>query len=62
MFAGCLRADSETAVRLKNESSGRMHVIPLDVTSEADVRAAVHYVNDHLPHSQAGIWNLFGVD
>jgi hypothetical protein len=33
-----------------------MHVIPLDVTSEADVRAAVHYVNDHLPHSQAGIW------
>ncbi|CAB3377377.1 Hypothetical predicted protein [Cloeon dipterum] len=56
VYAGCLRVESETAAKLKSESSGRLHLIKLDVTSESDIKAAVNYIKKNLPHSQAGIW------
>ncbi|KAF4532046.1 hypothetical protein B566_EDAN015572 [Ephemera danica] len=54
VFAGCLRPDSETAQRLRKESSGRLHVLALDVTSDEQVRAAQAYVALHLPTRAAG--------
>lgn len=56
MFAGFQDKDkgSESAKKLKEDSSGRLHVLQLDVTSEKEILAAAAYVKHNLPHGTSG--------
>ncbi|CAG2068967.1 unnamed protein product, partial [Timema podura] len=47
VFAGF--KDSAKAQKLKGESSGRLHVLELDVTSEEQIVAAAKYIGLNLP-------------
>ena len=54
VFAGVLCPGGEGAARLKKEGSERLHVIPMDVTSDVEVEAAVEYVKKNLPDPEKG--------
>lgn len=56
MFAGFQDKDkgSKSARKLKDESSGRLHTLQLDVTSEKDILEAAAYVKENLPHGTSG--------
>uniref|UniRef100_A0A1B6CSP8 Uncharacterized protein n=1 Tax=Clastoptera arizonana TaxID=38151 RepID=A0A1B6CSP8_9HEMI len=54
VFAG-FQKKSDFASKLKEESSGRLHVLQLDVTSEAQIQDALKYIKTHLPQ---GLWAL----
>lgn len=58
IFAGFRDKDagSETAKKLKEESSGLLHVLQLDVTSERQILAAALYIKENLPHETSGLW------
>ncbi|XP_054272969.1 D-beta-hydroxybutyrate dehydrogenase, mitochondrial [Macrosteles quadrilineatus] len=45
----------EKSAKLKEESSGRLHIIQLDPTSESQILQAVLYVKNHIPQ---GLWAL----
>lgn len=40
--------------KLKQEASGRLHVLQLDVTSEHDIHSTFLYVNENLPDGAPG--------
>lgn len=46
VYAGCLFADGEGAQKLRSECSDKLHVVPLDVSSEDSVGAALKFVKD----------------
>lgn len=52
MFAGY--ADINKGWKLKEESSARLHVLQLDVTSEKDIHDVYTYINKNLPSGAAG--------
>jgi hypothetical protein len=56
VFAGFQDKDkgSKSARKLKEESSGRLHTLQLDVTSEKDISAAAAYIEQNLPHGTSG--------
>lgn len=56
MFAGFQDKDkgSTYAKKLKEESSGRLHLLQLDVTSEKQILEAAAYVKENLPHGTSG--------
>ncbi|KDR23384.1 D-beta-hydroxybutyrate dehydrogenase, mitochondrial [Zootermopsis nevadensis] len=58
VFAGFQDKDrgSESAKKLKKDSSGRLHILQLDVTSEKQILAAAAYVKENLPHGTSGLW------
>ncbi|PSN38057.1 D-beta-hydroxybutyrate dehydrogenase, partial [Blattella germanica] len=56
VYAGFLNVDNGSSKKLKEESSGRLHVLQLDVTSENQILAAYDYVRENLPHEAAGLW------
>lgn len=41
--------------KLKDDTSGRLHVLQLDVTSECDIHSTFLYVNENLPDGAPGI-------
>ena len=50
VIAGCLDPNSEGANALRSLSNtGRLHVVPLDVTKDEQVNKAVEYVKEHCP-------------
>ena len=50
VIAGCLDVNSEGAEALRNWSdSGRIHVVPLDVTKDEQIQKAVDFVKEHCP-------------
>ncbi|KAG8315605.1 (2R,3R)-2,3-butanediol dehydrogenase [Homalodisca vitripennis] len=49
------QGNDEKACKLKEESSGRLHVLQLDTTSETQILQALQYVKDHIPQ---GLWAL----
>lgn len=52
-------ADNEEAVeQLKKQTTGRLHVIEIDVTAEHDIHSAFLYVNENLPDGAPGLWAL----
>lgn len=56
VIAGCLDPNSEGANALRSwGSTGRLHVVPLDVTKDEQVNKAVEYVKEHCPE---GLWAL----
>ncbi|XP_018322269.1 D-beta-hydroxybutyrate dehydrogenase, mitochondrial [Agrilus planipennis] len=57
VFAGFQNAaDNPLAQELKEESSGRLHVLQLDVSSETQILAASLYAVEHLPDGAPGLW------
>ncbi|XP_073813176.1 D-beta-hydroxybutyrate dehydrogenase, mitochondrial [Musca autumnalis] len=50
--------DNEEAAILKEETSGRMKTIHLDITSEKSMLEAAMYVSEHLPFGAQGLWAL----
>lgn len=57
VFAGFTsKAENEEAMqKLKQEASGRLHVLQLDVTSEHDIHSSFLYVNENLPDGAPGL-------
>uniref|UniRef100_K1QYM4 D-beta-hydroxybutyrate dehydrogenase, mitochondrial n=1 Tax=Magallana gigas TaxID=29159 RepID=K1QYM4_MAGGI len=58
VFAGCLNPESEGAKRLKEEASGQIHVLKMDINSDADVKSVLDYVNETHKSSGCGLWAL----
>lgn len=60
VFAGFgSRSDSETEMQtLKQQASGRLHTLQLDINNEHDVHSAFLYVNENLPDGAPGLWAL----
>uniref|UniRef100_A0A7G3AFF8 Putative d-beta-hydroxybutyrate dehydrogenase n=1 Tax=Lutzomyia longipalpis TaxID=7200 RepID=A0A7G3AFF8_LUTLO len=57
VFAGFTHlADSEEAAILKEECSGRMKVLQLDVTSETQMLEASLHISENLPDGARGLW------
>ncbi|XP_017033152.1 D-beta-hydroxybutyrate dehydrogenase, mitochondrial [Drosophila kikkawai] len=50
--------DSDEAKILKEETSGRMKLLHVDVTSEKTLLEAARYVSQHLPHGAEGLWSV----
>ena len=48
VFSGCLVSDGVGAMELKTKCSTNLHVLSVDVTSEASVKDAEEYVRFHL--------------
>ena len=48
VFAGCLAPEREGALRLKQSTSSRLHVIELNVIDDFHVQRAHSYVSEHL--------------
>lgn len=46
VFAGCLNPESEGAKRLIEQASGKIHVLKMDITNDADVKSAMEYVTE----------------
>ena len=42
--------------KLKQEASGRLHILQLDVTSEHDIHSTFLYVNENLPDGAPGLY------
>ncbi|CAH0553737.1 unnamed protein product [Brassicogethes aeneus] len=49
-------ANSAHADELKEECSGRLHVLQLDVSSETEILSASLYAVEHLPDGAPGLW------
>lgn len=43
---------NDKALKLKEESSGRLHTIQLDISSETQILEAVRYVKEHIPQGK----------
>ncbi|XP_017040771.1 D-beta-hydroxybutyrate dehydrogenase, mitochondrial [Drosophila ficusphila] len=50
--------ESDEAKILKEETSGRMKLLHLDITSEKTILEAARYVSQHLPHGAEGLWSV----
>lgn len=58
VFAGFTnKAENEEIMqKLKDDASGRLHVLQLDVTSERDIHSCFLYVNENLPDGAPGLY------
>lgn len=48
--------------KLKQEASGRLHILQLDITSEHDIHSTFLYVNENLPDGAPGSNLYFFID
>ncbi|XP_065225901.1 D-beta-hydroxybutyrate dehydrogenase, mitochondrial [Planococcus citri] len=51
-------AEKNKAAKLKEESSARLHILQLNVTSDSDIKAAYDYVHKTLPSGVSGLWAI----
>lgn len=49
VIAGCLDKSSDGAEQLKSSTSGRLHVIPLDVTDDTGISNCLSFFEEELP-------------
>lgn len=56
VFAGCLQENSDGANTLKSSTTGRLHVIQLDVTKDKSVEEAVKFVKKTDLKTHCGLW------
>lgn len=60
VFAGFNnKNENEAMEKLKQEASGRLHVLQLDITSEHDIHSTFLYVNENLPDGAPGLTLYF---
>ncbi|XP_076276608.1 D-beta-hydroxybutyrate dehydrogenase, mitochondrial [Lasioglossum baleicum] len=50
--------NDETMKKLKEETSGRLHMLQLDITNEHDIHSTFLYVNENLPDGAPGLWAI----
>ncbi|GBL79893.1 D-beta-hydroxybutyrate dehydrogenase, mitochondrial, partial [Araneus ventricosus] len=55
VFAGCLQSEGKGALELKDVCSKQLHIVPLDVTNDEQVKKAVEYVEANLPPGEKGL-------
>ncbi|XP_055934762.1 D-beta-hydroxybutyrate dehydrogenase, mitochondrial-like [Argiope bruennichi] len=55
VFAGCLQPEAKGALELKSICSKRLHIVPMDITNDEQVRKAVEYVEANLPPRERGL-------
>lgn len=55
---GSKAENDETIQKLKQETSGRLHILQLDITNEHDVHSTFLYINENLPDGAPGLWAL----
>ncbi|GBL87425.1 hypothetical protein AVEN_180179-1 [Araneus ventricosus] len=55
VFAGCLQPAGKGALELKRICSDRLHIVPIDITNDEQVREAVAYVEANLPAGEKGM-------
>lgn len=48
--------------KLRQEASGRLHILQLDVTSEHDIHSTFLYVNENLPDGAPGLKLYFFIN
>lgn len=58
VFAGCLYPEGTGAKALKESCSERLHIVPLDITNEDQIKEAVAYVKANLPYGERGLYCL----
>ncbi|CAM1297384.1 Uncharacterised protein g1784 [Pycnogonum litorale] len=58
VFAGCLQPDGEGARKLQREISGRLRVVPLDITDDDSVKNAAKTVKESLDENEKGLYGL----
>ncbi|XP_015921241.1 11-beta-hydroxysteroid dehydrogenase type 2-like [Parasteatoda tepidariorum] len=58
VFAGCLQPQSPGAESLRKVCSKRLHIVPIDITKEDQVKEAVAYVKGNLPTGEKGLYGL----
>ncbi|KAF8783425.1 D-beta-hydroxybutyrate dehydrogenase like protein [Argiope bruennichi] len=58
VFAGCLQPEAKGALELKSICSKRLHIVPMDITNDEQVRKAVEYVEANLPPRERGLYCL----
>ncbi|XP_045536043.1 estradiol 17-beta-dehydrogenase 2 [Papilio machaon] len=59
VFAGFQnKAGNIDADMLKEDCSGRLHTLQLDITSETQILSASLYIVDHLPEGAQGLWAI----
>ncbi|CAL1277608.1 unnamed protein product [Larinioides sclopetarius] len=58
VFAGCLQPAGKGALGLKRVCSDRLHIVPIDITNDQQVREAVTYVEANLPPGEKGLYCL----
>ncbi|XP_025083815.1 D-beta-hydroxybutyrate dehydrogenase, mitochondrial-like isoform X2 [Pomacea canaliculata] len=56
VIAGCLDKSSDGAEQLKSSTSGRLHVIPLDVTDDTGISNCLSFFEEELPGKD--LWAL----
>ena len=54
VFAGCLLGDGDGAQTLRSSTTGRMHVIQLDVTKDKSVEDALKFVKKTISETKCG--------
>ncbi|XP_020707487.2 D-beta-hydroxybutyrate dehydrogenase, mitochondrial isoform X2 [Athalia rosae] len=54
--------NNDVALKLKEQGSGRLHTLQLDVTSERDIHSTFLYINEHLPDGAPGLWALVNAE
>ncbi|KAK6620830.1 hypothetical protein RUM43_011126 [Polyplax serrata] len=57
VFAGFCKKNDE-AEKLKEVTSGRLHIIEFDVTNERQILNAYSYIKKNLPEKSGGLWAL----
>ncbi|GBN97763.1 hypothetical protein AVEN_225139-1 [Araneus ventricosus] len=58
VFAGCLQSEGKGALELKDVCSKQLHIVPLDITNDEQVKKAVEYVEANLPPGEKGCSSL----
>ncbi|XP_035207833.1 dehydrogenase/reductase SDR family member 9-like isoform X2 [Stegodyphus dumicola] len=58
VFAGCLNPSGQGARSLKECCSSRLHILPMDITNDDQVKEAVAYVKANIPHGEKGLYCL----
>lgn len=54
--------NKEIMQKLRQEASGRLHILQLDVTSEHDIHSTFLYVNENLPDGAPGLKLYFFIN
>lgn len=63
VFAGFQsKAGNIDADMLKEDCSGRLHTLQLDITSETQILSASLYIVDHLPEGAQGLWAIINCE
>ncbi|XP_048762664.1 D-beta-hydroxybutyrate dehydrogenase, mitochondrial-like [Ostrea edulis] len=56
VFAGCLNPECEGAKRLQESTTGKLHILKMDIRSDSDIKAVLEYVTETHESTGCGLW------